>query len=360
MGLVTFQAPDAELDVGQVADTLLRLLRAEPGMRSVSFAEPPKRLMGGFETLIYAFRLSEAATHLAGPLVLRLLAEPGGMRQAGKEAVFQNAVAAAGYPAPRVLVAGGERTLGGRAFNVMERVHGHSMMEDLLAGRATGPEVADLLAQTHADLHAVPSDRIANAIEEADIPLRAVSLAGQLDNLRRYVADGALARLEPGMAWLLENQPVERDPLMVCHGDFHPGNVMVDSGKVTGVLDWSGAQLADPEHDVAVSLVLVSVAAPELAGELPPQAFEAFALGYLESYSRRRTVDPERVRYYRAYRAMRAFFRGTAARTPGVNPGLVPRDQYPWAAEGAVRRLARVIQETTGIAMPLPPGVEPA
>ncbi len=358
---MTSQTPDAaEVDAGQVADELLRLLRTQPDMESVSFAEPPRRLMGGFETLIYAFRLSDAATHLAGPLVLRLLAEPGGMIQAGKEAVFQNAVAATGYPAPRVLVAGGERTIGGRAFNVMERVSGHSMMEDLLAVLATGPEVADLLAQTHASLHAVPSDRIATAIEGAGIPLRAVSLAGQLDNLQRYVADDALAHLEPCVTWLLEKRPVERDQLVVCHGDFHPGNVMVDSGKVAGVLDWSGALLADPEYDIAVSLVLVSVAAPELASDVPPEALKAFALGYLESYSRRRRVDPERVRYYRAYRAMRAFLRGTAARTPGVNPGLLPRDQYPWAAEGVVRRLAGVIQETTGIAVPLPPGVEPA
>jgi aminoglycoside phosphotransferase (APT) family kinase protein len=358
---VTFQTPDAgELDAGRVADELLRLLRTEPGMRSVSFAEPPERLMGGFETLIYAFRLSDAAAHLAGPLVLRLLAEPGGTRQAAKEAVFQNAVAGAGYPAPRVLIAGGQRSIGERAFNVMERVHGHSMMEDLFAGLAAWPEVADLLAQTHADLHAMPSDLIANAIREAGIPPRTVSLAGQLDNLQRYVADDALAHLGPCVAWLFGKRPVERDQLVVCHGDFHPGNVMVDIGKVTGVLDWSGAQLADPEHDIAASLVLVSVAAPELASDVPPEAFEAFALGYLESYSRRRTVDPERVRYYRAYRAIRAFLRGSAARTPGVDPGLLPRDQYPWAAEGVVRRLAGVIQQTTGIAVPLPPGVGPA
>ena len=211
--------------------------------------------------------------------------------------MFQNAVAAAGYPAPRVLVAGGERTIGRRAFNVMERVTGHSMMENLFADLASGPEVADLLAQTHADLHAVHSDRIADAIEEAGIPLQAVSLAGQLDNLQSYVADDALAHQEPCVAWLLEKRPVERGQLVVCHGDFHPGNVMVDFGKVTGVVDWSGAQVADPECDIAASLVLLSVAAPELASDIPPEAFEPFALGYLESYSRRRTVDSERVRY---------------------------------------------------------------
>ena len=356
---MTFQSPDTgDFDPTRVADELVRHLRTEPGLEGASFAEPLERLMGGFETLIYAFRLSDA--HLEGPLVLRLLAEPGGMRQARKEGVFQNAVAAVGYPAPRVLFAGGERTICGRAFNVMECVPGHSMLEDLFADPATGPEIADLLAQTHAGLHTIPSDRIANAIEEAGIPLRTVSLAGQLDDLRRYVADDALAHLAPGVTWLLKHQPVERDLVAVCHGDFHPGNVMVDSGQVTGILDWSGAQLADIEQDIAVSLVLVAVAAPELAGGIPPEAFGAFAARYLDTYSQHRALDPERLRYYRAFRAMRAFLRGSAARTPGVNPGLLPRDGYPWAAEGAVRRLADVIQETTGIAVPLPPGVGPA
>lgn len=99
----------------------------------------------------------------------------------------------------------------------------------------------------------------------------------------------------------------------------------------------------------------MAVAAPELAGDVPPDAFRAFAARYLDTYSQRRALDPERLRYYRAYRAMRAFLRGSAARTPGVNPGLLPRDEYPWAAEGAVRRLVDVIQETTGIAMSLSP-----
>ncbi len=351
---MTLQTPEAgEFDGDRVAGELLRHLQAEPGLERAALDGPPVRLMGGFETLIYAFRLTGAPPELSGPLVVRVFAEASGVGQARKEAVFQNAVSSTGYPAPRVVVPGGERMIGGRAFNVMERVSGHSLMEDLLADRAAARPVADQLAQALADLHAVPSGRVADSLRAYE-----ATLAGRLRYLQSYVADSALAHLEPGVAWLLENQPSERDVLSVCHGDFHPGNVMVDGGRVTGVLDWPGAQLADPEYDVAVSLVLMVVAAPELVSGVPPEAFEAFALGYLESYSRRRTVDPERVRYYRALRAMRAFLRGTAVRTPSVNPELLPRDGYPWAAEGALRRLAGVIEETTGISVRLPPGGE--
>ncbi|MCH8346269.1 MAG: phosphotransferase, partial [Chloroflexi bacterium] len=155
---MTLQAPETgEFDGDRVAGELLRHLQTEPGLERAAFDGPPVRLMGGFETLIYAFRLTGAPSELSGPLVVRVFAEAGGVPQARKEAVFQNAVAGTGYPAPRVVVPGCERVMGGRAFNVMERVPGHSLMEDLLADMAAAPRVADQLAQTLAELHAVPS-----------------------------------------------------------------------------------------------------------------------------------------------------------------------------------------------------------
>jgi aminoglycoside phosphotransferase (APT) family kinase protein len=242
----------------------------------------------------------------------------------------------------------------------MERMPGRSMMEDLFGSPAMQRGVADLLAQTQAELHAIPSESVAKAMEKAGIDLRAVTLAGQFDDLQRYVADNTLAHLKPGVAWLEEHRPPERDRVAICHGDFHPGNVMVDAGQMTGILDWSGAQLADPEYDVAVSLILVAVAAPELAKDMLQDAFRVFSDRYLTIYSRFGALDSERLRYYRAFRAMRAFIRASAVRTPHVNPRLLPRDQYPWARPGPVRRLMGEIKETTGITMPLPRGVDSA
>ena len=357
---MTLQAPDAgELTPELIRDELLAHLRTEFGLDGVSFTELPERMLGGFETLIYGFRLSgDVPPELSGRLVVRVMAEPGGVVKARKEAAFQNAVADVGLPAPRVVYAGGDRTIGGRAFNVMERVAGHSMMEDLFADLAAGPQVADQLAQVHAQLHELPTASVGEALDAAGVPRHSVTIEGQLHSLDRYVADERLAHLAPAAAWLREHRPAERDRLSVCHGDFHPGNVMVHDGRVTGVLDWSGPQLAHAEYDIAVSLVLIAVAAPGLVEGAPPGTFEAFAAWYLEAYERYRSFDSGRIDYYRALRAFRAFARGTATRTPGVDPALMPRDQYPWANPGALRRLADVLKETTGLDLPLPPGVE--
>ena len=38
---------------------------------------------------------------------------------------------------------------------------------------------------------------------------------------------------------------------MLCHNDFHQGNVLVDGGTVTGFVDVEGAVAADPLFDLA-------------------------------------------------------------------------------------------------------------
>ena len=51
----------ADPTAAEVGARLLAHLRRMDGMHSVDFAEPPSRISGGFETLIFAFRLARAA-----------------------------------------------------------------------------------------------------------------------------------------------------------------------------------------------------------------------------------------------------------------------------------------------------------
>jgi aminoglycoside phosphotransferase (APT) family kinase protein len=37
----------------------------------------------------------------------------------------------------------------------------------------------------------------------------------------------------------------------LIHGDYHAGNVLWSGGRVTGVIDWTGARLGDPRFDIA-------------------------------------------------------------------------------------------------------------
>jgi aminoglycoside phosphotransferase (APT) family kinase protein len=85
----------------------------------------------------------------------------------------------------------------------------------------------------------------------------------------------------------------------VCHGDFHPGNMLLGpAGPV--VIDWTGASRGDPMADVARALLLLRL------GELPPEAplvlrrlervgRRLLRRGYLRAYARARPFDPERL-----------------------------------------------------------------
>ncbi len=75
---------------------------------------------------------------------------------------------------------------------------------------------------------------------------RAEAVARTLDTLRTFAAD---------------------QPEVLCHGDFHPGNVLFDGPAVSGVVDWSAARLQPSGADVAncrVELALVGADLPDL------------------------------------------------------------------------------------------------
>jgi aminoglycoside phosphotransferase (APT) family kinase protein len=43
------------------------------------------------------------------------------------------------------------------------------------------------------------------------------------------------------------------EPVVFCHCDLHPGNVLIADHAVTGVVDWSSARLAPPGLDLALT-----------------------------------------------------------------------------------------------------------
>ena len=102
--------------------------------------------------------------------------------------------------------------------------------------------------------------------------------------------------LKPAVGWIKKNEPViERNVL--CHGDFHSFNVLMEGGRISGVLDWSAAHIGEPERDVTSTMTVVMAYGPLFNSE---QESKWFAENYLESYNRRLKVDREKMEYYEA------------------------------------------------------------
>lgn len=345
-----------------IADQLIAALRTRLEDPSLNYAELPARIAGGFETLTYGFSLrsdqnAEALSEsLIRPLVLRIFQQkdPG---QSRREAAFQNSLADAGFTVPRVVAQfdDGDDGISGLPFNVMERVPGRPMVDigALASGELALDEQATVtmmkqFAKTHVKLHEAPSEPVIEALERAGFQRDMFTIEGRLNYLTRYFQDDTFAALRSGYEWLLANRPAVSEPLSVCHGDFHPGNIMVDGSEVSGVIDWPGAAFAEPEFDVATSLVLIRISAGQVSEQLGP-VLTAIAKMYLSEYNALWPLDMQKLGYYEALRCFRAYLRGTALTTQGVNPELAPRDSYPWASEQARQSLKSRLTELTGL-----------
>ncbi|MEG0406271.1 MAG: phosphotransferase family protein [Acinetobacter sp.] len=66
----------------------------------------------------------------------------------------------------------------------------------------------------------------------------------QLDALQRH-----RPVLEYAIHWMKKNQP-KVDDLVLLHGDFRTGNLMVNEEHISGILDWEFAQWGDRREDI--------------------------------------------------------------------------------------------------------------
>jgi len=128
---------------------------------------------------------------------------------------------------------------GGRIGLVFQRVDGVSVIERLLAASDDIDSLAQLMAHLHVRLHQAKSP--AGLPAQREIVAARISRCRLLSTDERNTLLGALNELPSGES--------------LCHGDFHPGNVMLtEQGPV--VIDWLDASVGNPVGDVARTSLL--------------------------------------------------------------------------------------------------------
>lgn len=322
----------------EVARGLAGYLSKTLGLPTVEFAEPPVPLGGGFDTEIYAFRLRHGPAGLDGPLVLRVLRPHHEPVRVRREQATQNALAARGYPAPGVVLASLDPAPLGAAFAIMERAPGVPLLS-----RVVG--MAGVLAGAQHRLHALDPEPLRGILPDFD---------GYLAAMARRLDGASLTGLVPLLGWLRARRP-RPDAAVICHGDFHPQNVLVQGRTVTGVLDWPNALVAEPAFDVAATLNILRFVPAGLAvtgplAWLARAGQRVLAARYLAAYRRGRPLDADRLAYYEVGAAMRALVGSGEARRR-VSGGPLPSalDRSPYAA-----RLLAHTARITGLTASLP------
>lgn len=268
------------------------------------FDQLPERITGGFDTLTYQFSIRGTGGTLDQPLVLRMYREPVDGVRARFEAALTNAVVDLGFPAPRVLLSCEDPEVIGRPFIIMQRVPG-----TLLVRRLFGPSiltVPGIVADAHVRLHSLDGEVIRSAIARVGCDTRTLSVEQEIDDASRRIERADLHGFIDALRYIEGNFPVHGSPVM-CHGDFHPLNILVEGGALPGVVDWASnhARLGPAEYDIGATTALMKFApvrVPSLIRPLVDWLRNKIAANYLTEYARQRPSDPNSIRYFEALR----------------------------------------------------------
>jgi aminoglycoside phosphotransferase (APT) family kinase protein len=330
---------------GSLAPRLLTALREQTGTPALEYAAPPAPLGGGHWAQLYTFQLAPSPEALSGELVLRVM--PASDEEGRREAAAQAAVRAAGFPAPRVHLSCGRNDGLGFPWIVMSRIAGSTLRADTAWSEKALVPV--LLAETLADLHGLAPDRFESALAEAGWPARTTGLEAILSGLAERTAPLASGGYAAGLAWLRSSRPAP-GPRVVSHGDFHPLNLMLQEGRVSALLDWSHALIADPEYDLAYCAQILAWWPLPARGLLKHVAGRPAAWQFVRTYRRRRPVDEDRFRWHEALHAFRLLVRVARARL-GITLPPLPAT-HPW--ERVAADAAADFQARSGIGITLP------
>jgi len=186
----------------------------------------------------------EAEIFEYGTAVVKLYRTGRPKRSAFREAAILALVESFALPVPEVQ---GVRRIGDRWGVIMSRAPASSFADAVRQQLGLLPAYLKEMALLHVRIHAHPGTQFPGAKPRlaADI-----AKAGILGRTRQ---DALLRRL---------TEMPDGDRL--CHGDFHPLNILGPPGRAV-IVDWPNASRGDPAADVCRSYVLIRHSAPEIA-----------------------------------------------------------------------------------------------
>jgi aminoglycoside phosphotransferase (APT) family kinase protein len=226
-------------------------------------------MSGGFWASMWRLEVTGQPAEVPGDLVLRVAPDSA---MGAKEVAVHRAVADQGYATPRVRLAGPDHPALGGSWTVMDFATGTPPLDGLdgFAALRRAPslfrQLPAQLASAMADLHRLGPEPVSDAVR-SDAPTVAWTPDDVLEELEIGAKALERANLAAALRALATVRPQSRSSV-VCHGDLHPFNVLVDAGGQVTVIDWTAAAYADPAYDVAFTTLLLANPPLEAGGAL--------------------------------------------------------------------------------------------
>jgi Ser/Thr protein kinase RdoA (MazF antagonist) len=166
-----------------------------------------------------------------GARAVKLYRYAAAKQTAFREAAIHAAVEAMGLPVPTVWSV---QQIADRWGIVFDRVNGVSFAEQMQGDAAPIPEYLEILARLHTRIHAHPANQFRSLKVWLATSITRTTLLGE--PWKRILLDG------------LRDMP---DGDRLCHGDFHPLNVLGEASQPI-VIDWPDACHGAPAGMFAV------------------------------------------------------------------------------------------------------------
>lgn len=215
--------------------------------------------------------------------VLKLYADWCQADWADHEAWVSRMAFNSGLPVPEVIE---ELVLEGRKGIVFNQINGQTMLK--IMGKEIWKlfELAGLMAELHAEMH---EKKVPDLPSQRQRLIYNINRADVLDSSVKHAVLKALDALP--------------DDTSVCHGDFHPDNILL-SEKGAYIIDWSNAVSGHPLADVARTCIMLE------SKYLPPEMpfllkvvvqcmRKIFNSLYLKRYMKLRHVTREQIDEWR-------------------------------------------------------------
>lgn len=182
----------------------------------------------------------------SGDLIVRVPRHDEARRDLAREADILAALAPSlplSVPAPQL------RTVGAHVVAVHRRLPGQPLLSLDGMNDAQKQDLARDLALFLRALHELPCE-ILPASATADPMAEWRDLHDEVDAKVLPLLPAAVgSSIRDRFDRFLADAPIT--PRTITHGDFGTGNILIESGKVSGVIDFAGCGIADPAYDLA-------------------------------------------------------------------------------------------------------------
>ena len=219
------------------------------------------RLPGGFSKITLLFDTNDSK-HGKRSLVLRGERKATPFLMDGSQVINEYPTLAyaysAGLPVARPRWLETDPAELGMSFLVTDRANGINYGSFLGSSRELSPAVIRSLVETLAKIHATKLDSRDDNIRNSHLQ-KGLRFATLTEFNRQYIeywhdiAQGCGIAETPSLTrafhWLRDHVPESDDAPCLVHGDFGLHNVLVETDKVSAVLDWEASHVGDPADE---------------------------------------------------------------------------------------------------------------